>query len=213
MNKLIIIGAGDFGREVLAWALDVQAAGAEWQVEGFLDDNPAALRGYAVDFPVLGKLEDYSFSANDCFVCAIGQPQIRARVWQQVQARGGHFVNLIHPTALVGPRVQLGQGVIICPRVVLTCDLEIGDNTAINIASSVAHGARIGRHCQLSCFNDITGHVEIGDGAFLASRVTVIPGRKVGNNAQVAAGSVVAHDVPPNTTVHGNPARVIIKHT
>jgi acetyltransferase-like isoleucine patch superfamily enzyme len=51
--------------------------------------------------------------------------------------------------------------------------------------------------------------VEIGDGAWLAARVTVLPGTRIGANAVVAAGSVVAGDIPAGAIVAGIPARVI----
>lgn len=59
-----------------------------------------------------------------------------------------------------------------------------------------------------------SGHVavapiEIGDGSWLASRVIVLPGVKIGTGAIVGAGSVVHSDVPANTFVAGVPARVI----
>ncbi len=44
---------------------------------------------------------------------------------------------------------------------------------------------------------------------WIAAGVTIIGGVTVGENSVVAAGSVVTHDVPPNTLVGGNPARVI----
>lgn len=52
------------------------------------------------------------------------------------------------------------------------------------------------------------GPIEIGDGAWLASHVVVLPGVRIGAGAIVAAGSVVTHDVPDNTLVRGVPARV-----
>ena len=51
--------------------------------------------------------------------------------------------------------------------------------------------------------------IEIGDGTWIASRVTVLPGVKIGAGAVVAAGAVVKRDVPPNTLVAGVPARVV----
>jgi len=45
-------------------------------------------------------------------------------------------------------------------------------------------------------------------GASIGSNVTVLSGITVGENAIVGAGSVVTRDVPPNTIVAGNPARI-----
>jgi len=53
------------------------------------------------------------------------------------------------------------------------------------------------------------GPIEIGDGAWLASRVVVLPGVRIGAGAVVGAGSVVTRDVPDNTLVAGTPARVV----
>jgi acetyltransferase-like isoleucine patch superfamily enzyme len=51
--------------------------------------------------------------------------------------------------------------------------------------------------------------IVIGKNVWIAAGVTIIGGVTIGENAVVAAGSVVTHDVPPNTLVGGNPARVI----
>jgi maltose O-acetyltransferase len=53
------------------------------------------------------------------------------------------------------------------------------------------------------------GPIEIGDGAWLASRVVVLPGVRIGAGSIVAAGSVVTRDVPDHTLVVGVPARVV----
>lgn len=53
------------------------------------------------------------------------------------------------------------------------------------------------------------GPIEIGDGAWLASRVVVLPGVRIGAGAIVAAGSLVTRDVPDNALVVGVPARVV----
>jgi acetyltransferase-like isoleucine patch superfamily enzyme len=51
--------------------------------------------------------------------------------------------------------------------------------------------------------------IAIGRNVWIAAGVTIIGGLTVGENSVVAAGSVVTKDVPPNTLVGGNPARVI----
>ncbi|MEW9306769.1 sugar O-acetyltransferase [Labrys neptuniae] len=51
--------------------------------------------------------------------------------------------------------------------------------------------------------------VAIERNVWIAGSVTIIGGVTIGENSVVAAGSVVTRDVPPNTLVAGNPARVI----
>ena len=51
----------------------------------------------------------------------------------------------------------------------------------------------------------------IRKGASIGSGSTILAGITIGENALIGAGSVVTHDVPPNTIVAGNPARVIRK--
>lgn len=53
--------------------------------------------------------------------------------------------------------------------------------------------------------------VTIGDNVWIGGGVTIIGGVTIGKNAVVSAGSVVIRDVPPDTLVAGNPARVIRK--
>lgn len=51
--------------------------------------------------------------------------------------------------------------------------------------------------------------VTIGRNVWIGSNVTVLPGVTIGDNAVVAAASVVTNDVPENTIVVGSPARVV----
>lgn len=51
--------------------------------------------------------------------------------------------------------------------------------------------------------------IVIEKGVWIAAGATIIGGVTVGENSVVAAGSVVTKDVPPNTLVGGNPAKVI----
>jgi acetyltransferase-like isoleucine patch superfamily enzyme len=55
----------------------------------------------------------------------------------------------------------------------------------------------------------IAAPVVIGRNVWIAAGATIIGGVTVGENSVIAAGSVVTKDVPPNTLVGGNPARVI----
>ncbi len=51
--------------------------------------------------------------------------------------------------------------------------------------------------------------VRIGDGCWIAAGVMILPGVTIGDGSVVSAGSVVSRDIPPNSLVSGNPAKVI----
>lgn len=81
-------------------------------------------------------------------------------------------------------------------------DVMIGPNVSLITAShplepSERRAVTIGRP------------IVIERNVWIAAGVTIIGGVRVGENSVVAAGSVVTRDVPPNTLVGGNPARVI----
>lgn len=58
-------------------------------------------------------------------------------------------------------------------------------------------------------YKAITASVIIEDYVWLASRVTVLPGVRIGRGAVVASGAVVTKDIPPLAIVGGVPAKVI----
>lgn len=207
-RSLYIVGAGGFGREVYTWLSHMPETSVDWKLCGFLDDNLEALKGFDYSVPVCGRVSEYTIQPNDCFVCGLGAVELKKRVCGDLIGRGAQFITLVHPTAIIGQNVQLGAGVVICPGVTLTCDIAVGAMTMVNCHSTVGHDARIGPWVTISAHCDLTGYTRVEEGAFLGSRVTVIPGKQVGSSAVVGAGSVVIRDVPPEVTVFGNPARV-----
>lgn len=88
--------------------------------------------------------------------------------------------------------------------------ISIGDDVSIGPEASIL---TLGHDPQSPEFADRGGDVVIGDRAWIAYRVIVLPGVTIGEGAVVAAGAVVTKDVDPYTIVAGNPARVIGKRS
>jgi len=208
MKKLWIVGAGGFGREMFAWARQHPDCGHAWELAGFLDDNPEALRPFG-DFARIAPLTGHAVSADALYLCGLGLPPVKERLLQPLLAAGARFLTFIHPRAVVGERVQLGHGVVLCPGAVVSADISLGDFVMLNLHATVGHDASIGDWSTLSAHCDVTGRVKVADRVFMGSRVTIIPDKTVGSRAVLGAGAVVINHVPPGVTVVGNPGRIL----
>src|SRR6266853_3288048 len=143
-QNLIIINAGNFGREVYTWAAQAIQAGTPWSIKGFLDDRPELLRSFRYDVPILGSVEAYEPTVNDLFICAIGEPPMKQRYCLLLEQKGACFATLIHPTTLIGRNVHIGAGCILGPFTQLSCDIRLGKHVAFGTHSNTAHDTEIG---------------------------------------------------------------------
>lgn len=205
-KNLLIISAGQYGRETLGWALQAIERGAPFRIKGFLDDRPHILDGFAYDAQILGAVDHYQIEEDDVFVGAIGDPREKVKFYTPILQRGGRFVNLIHPLANIGANVRLGTGVVMAPFASVTCDACIGDFVSIGALSNVGHDAAVGKWSQINSHCGINGESVLGEGVFLGSHACIAPRLRVGDWAFVGAGSIVLKDVPPSVRVFGNPA-------
>lgn len=209
MKRLVIVGAGGFGREVLQWVQDVQKQDKRWESISFINDKLNSLDDYNLEYEITGTIADYVPVKGEEIICAIGDPEGRLKVCSYLLERGAIFTNIIHPTAVIGKQNVLGKGIIICPGSIITTNVRVEDFVIINCLTTIGHDVVIEKGCTISSHCDITGNSYLEKGVFLGSGARVLPNSRVEKNAKVGAGSVVLRRVKESTTVFGNPARVI----
>ncbi len=207
-KKIVIVGAGGLARMIYSW-LPAFMNNEYWEFEGFLSDNLDALVGYNYDKSVIGTVQDYQPMSDHMLVMAIADPKAKLLIAELLENRGGKFISLIHPTAIIGKNVLIGKGTIISPRVILTCDLDIEEFVFVNINVTIGHDAKIGSGCTINAHSDVTGYTKLGKGVFLGSHSVITPNMKVRDFAKIGAGSVVVKQVKTETTVFGIPAKQI----
>ena len=208
MYNIIIVGAGGFGREVYLWAKD-SFSKDQYRIKGFLDDNPKILNNYNMDVDIIGNLDNYEVENQDRFLFAISDIDIKKLLIVKLKKKGAKFLTLIHPTSIVANTVKIGQGVIICPFVIVTDHAQLGDFVMMNIYSSCGHDVKVGNYCILSPYATLNGFVVLENEVFLGTHTTVIPYKKIGHKSKISANSVVMRDVPPNKIVFGVPGKAI----
>ena len=205
-RRVIIVGAGGFGREVLQWARDAWPDHAG-RIAGFLSADPAALDGHPARLPILGDPDTFSVQSGDGFLLAIGIPLVRRRVAERLTERGASFLTLVHPTAVVATTATIGAGSVICPQAVVSDAVRLGRCVLVNYHASLGHDAAAGDYTVFSPYATLGGGAVVEDDVFLGLHATVGPRVRIGSATKVSANSAALVSVPPRTLVYGVPGR------
>jgi sugar O-acyltransferase (sialic acid O-acetyltransferase NeuD family) len=209
-ERLVLVGAGDHGRGTLEILRASARAGQGVEVVGFVDDAPDAR---AVDgLPLLGTigwLAEHLRELDAAVLLAIASPAAKRAIHARLEAAGARFGTAVHPRAEVAPSVTLGPGAIVNAGAVLVYEAALGAHVTVNLNATVGHHVRLGDYSTVAPGANLLGKVRLGEGAQVHANAVVLPGLSVGDGATVGAGSVVIADVPPGTTVFGNPARPV----
>lgn len=208
-HRIVIAGAGGFGRGVYGWLMDSTLHRDEHHVTdvAFIDD--AERPDLMPQAEIISSIRDYVPSSGDEVICAIGVPQARRIVVERLRRRGATFHTFIDDRAVVGSRANVGTGAVICPGAVISADAVVGNYVHINFNSSVGHDVVLGEFTTLSPSVNIMGEVQVGASVFFGGSAAVLPRLQVATGAIVGAGAIVTASVKARTTVVGNPARAI----
>lgn len=211
MKDIAIFGVGGFGREVLSLIQDINKVKPTWNIIGFFDD------GYPIGYDVHGlknlggvnELNEWRTSLN--LVIAIGTPNIKRAILNNIQNPVVEYPTLVHPTVIIGDEdyVRIGKGCIICAYSIITCDVTIGDFVILNLSCTLGHDSVINDFAAFMPSCNISGEVEVGEGVYCGTGVKIINQTRIGSNTIIGAGAVVTKPLPANCTAVGVPAKVI----
>jgi sugar O-acyltransferase (sialic acid O-acetyltransferase NeuD family) len=209
-SPIVIFGAGGFGRDVVDLIRDINRPARQWDLLGFIDDDPALWGTELIDVPVLGGRDWFQTSDRVPHVAlGLGSPSVKQRVVDTLRDRVAGFPALVHPSAIISEYAQIGEGVVVTAANILMSRSVIDDFAMLNLACTLGHDSYVGRYSSLSPATNVSGYVHIGEGCDLGTGVKIIPGIRIGEWSVVGAGAVVTKDIPSNATAVGVPAQVI----
>lgn len=203
-NKLLIIGASGHGKVVADIALQMN----KWQDIAFLDDDEGIKS--AMGLEVIGTSDDVftHFNKYEIFV-GIGNNATRQRIHEMLETIGASIPVLIHPNAVIGNKVEIGNGTAVMAGAVVNCCTKIGKSCIINTGSTIDHDNCIKDFVHISPGVHLAGTVKIGQGSWLGIGSVVSNNITITNGCKVGAGSVVVKDITEPGVYVGVPVRKI----
>jgi len=211
LRKVVVVGSGGFGREVIEIFKDCNKVMKEWDILGFVDDNLNLQNSKINGYPVLGNtdwLVDHAKEGISC-VIATGNPKTKKKIAEKLEFGGVTFVSVIHPTVIMSEFVELGTDVIICAGSILTVNIKIGNHVLLNINCTVGHDAIIEDYCCIMPTVKINGNDHLYKGVYVGTGATFINDVSVGCWTTIGAGAVIVKDIPEKVLAVGLPAKPV----
>lgn len=214
MKKVVILGGSGIGMSVASIVRHDQNV----EMLGFLNDFEAvgSTIGKYTQIPVIGTTNDIpQFLENKdvCFFIAYIQMLHEKEIYEKIEKfhiPSERFYTAIHPSAVYDPLFcRIGHGVLLTALSQVGVDVTISDNCMLLANSYVGHDSFLDRFAHIATNAVVGGNVHVGKAVHVGSNATIKEKVYIGDYSLIGAGAVVLNDVPANSVVVGNPARVL----
>lgn len=210
MNRIVIVGAGGFGKEIALCIEDINKAGTEaWDLCGFYDDGLPQDENVFDTYHILGNVNDLAgHKERLAVIISINNPATREKVAGKLMSNANlYFPNIIHPSAVTYLKDgDMGIGNLIFLFCVISFDVKMGDFNMINSYSGIGHDARIGNFNSFNPRVAISGGVQIGNANEFGMNSGVVQYKKIGSNNVIGANALMLRSGKDNTLYFGVPA-------
>ena len=195
---MILFGASGHAKVIID-ILEKQGVSIEYLVDA--DPNIKELQSYQVKYE-----GDYVASSVDKVIVSIGSNKIRKDVARLLNVEFGWA---IHPSAILGDDVSVGQGSVVMANTAINSSSSIGNHNIINTNASIDHDCELMDYVHISPNATLCGGIKVGEGTQIGAGATIIPNLSIGKWATIGAGSVIINNIPDYAVVVGNPGRII----
>ena len=165
-GNLLIFGAGGYGQVVKELAAET---GRFNKIEFIDDNNPLAISKVSESEKFLKEFS--------CAIIAIGNPEIRQKIYNELEQIGFEIVNIISDKSYVSSSARIGKGCVIEPFVTVNANSTIGNSVILCAGSVVGHNSVVNDFCQI----DYNGVVSVS--AAVPSKTKIVAGTVYRNQA------------------------------
>ncbi|ECP8538168.1 UDP-N-acetylbacillosamine N-acetyltransferase [Campylobacter jejuni] len=155
-----------------------------------------------------GMKFESTLSKYDFFI-AIGNNEIRKKIYQKILENGFKIVNLIHKSALISPSASIEEnaGILIMPYVVINAKAKIEKGVILNTSSVIEHECVIGEFSHVSVGAKCAGNVKIGKNCFLGINSCVLPNLSLADDSILGGGATLVKSQDEKGVFVGVPAK------
>jgi sugar O-acyltransferase (sialic acid O-acetyltransferase NeuD family) len=200
MNKLVIIGYSGHSYVCIETAIYLGI-----EVVGYYDIEEKLINPYNINY--LGSENNLIKSDTNLFI-AIGNNNLRHQVFEKLSLNN-YFSTLIHPNSIISSTTSVSSNVFISAGAIVNAYAKIGHGCIINTSSIIEHECDIDDFVHIAPGAVLAGNVKVGKKSFIGANATIKQGITIGEDVIVGAGAVIINDIPSNSTVVGNPGRII----
>lgn len=201
-GKAVIIGYSGHAYVVLDTLLDNHV-----EIMGYCEIAERERNPYQLDYLGSERAQEVIkiLKSTRCYL-GIGDNKIRAKIFEHLTDHNLPMPNLIHRSATLSPKTQIGNATVIMPGVIINAMAKIGKAAIINSAAVIEHECDIDNYTHIAPGAVLAGKVKVGQGSFIGANAVIKQGVIIGSNVIVGAGAVVLKNIGDNLTVYGNPA-------
>ncbi len=200
-KNVVIIGAGGHAKVI---ADIVKKSGDN--LLGFLDDTKEAGTEF-LDAFILGNTQTVDEYPTAEFIVGIGNNQTRRKIAEQFKHLP--YYTAIHPTAIIGEGVSVGEGSCIMANAVVNASSQIGKHCILNTASVVEHDNVLSDYVHISPAAALAGTVTVGEETHIGIGACVKNNLSICQGVTVGAGGVVVSSISEPGIYVGVPARKV----
>lgn len=196
MKEILIVGAGDLGKEAVWLVEDINRRVRTYLILGFLDDDREKTGKEFYGYKVLGtteKLEELEERPHVSAVLAIQDGNIRKRIVEEHNMFQA-WETLIHPTAVIAQTAEIGKGSLVFPHVTVSVDSSLGKFGLYYLNATVSNDCVFGDYVSVMTGTTVSEHVKIGEESCLSAGSCIYPHKTLGRRVKTAAGAVVSKD-------------------
>lgn len=179
------------------------------EIDGYLEPKEVFPNYFNLKYLGFELDPNFEWNRDIEFLLGIGDNYIRHNLGKFIQSKSKSILNVIHPSASVTKRLNIGAGNFIARNASINPLVKIADFCIINTGAVIEHECVLKNAVHIAPGAVLAGNVKIGANTFVGANSVIKQGVEIGENVIIGAGSVIIKDIADHSKVVGNPGRTL----